>query len=227
MASPNLSPDPEFVSIYVIGAEDGPMKVGLSRKPLTRLAQLRVHCPDELLLHYDLKVPALDASTVEKYAHALLWQKRVRGEWFDVPTSAAIKAVDLGAVGVAAGRLPPSGRLRKPGRTGLSTKGGQEHLSPERAAMRDWYRERFVRVAAHNPFKRTDPDRHEDRATIRAAHDLIRAAAGETGVTIMRLVAGQGYRLCDLSGSDRQRKLFRNTYDRALDALTPEYFECR
>lgn len=74
---------------YVIGSQRGPHKVGLSRNPTRRLSQLQVGSPVALMLERSGPVSASDPDEVEAYAHWLLRESYVRGEWFKVTEEAA------------------------------------------------------------------------------------------------------------------------------------------
>jgi hypothetical protein len=80
-------------SLYVIGSDTGPQKIGVSANVARRLAVLQTHSPHALTAHHQAQ-PASDARLVERVAHALLAAKRLRGEWFDVSVEDAIAAID-------------------------------------------------------------------------------------------------------------------------------------
>lgn len=80
-------------SLYVIGGETGPQKIGISTDVGGRLAALQSHSPHVLVAHHQAQ-PASDARLVERVAHQLLAAKRLHGEWFDVSIAEAITAID-------------------------------------------------------------------------------------------------------------------------------------
>jgi hypothetical protein len=85
--------------IYVIKADDGLVKIGVSVNPSIRLAQLQRTSAASLALVY---VGALRSTgyAIEAEAHHTLASYRQSGEWFRCPVEAAIAAI-----GVAAHRL--------------------------------------------------------------------------------------------------------------------------
>jgi hypothetical protein len=84
-------------SVYVIRSHTGSIKVGVSTDPEARLSHMRVGSPTALALDYAAVVlsakdtDADDAAyTLESYAHALMKDKRLHGEWFDTTSNHAI-----------------------------------------------------------------------------------------------------------------------------------------
>jgi len=104
-AGKSASTDEVFA--YVIGAADGPMKVGLTRQPVERRAALQVGNHSELAIHHAVPVPKADARAVEAYAHWLISHSSIGGEWFGVSIGDAIEAVDSAIAAVAAGERAP------------------------------------------------------------------------------------------------------------------------
>ena len=92
--------------IYVIGPEEGPQKVGVTSTPTIRLAALSVG-GKALRIHATVAVQAIEATAVERYAHCLLYEYHVRGEWFDVPPHMAADAIVAAAAAVSEGHAPP------------------------------------------------------------------------------------------------------------------------
>ena len=103
-------------SLYVIGAEDGPLKIGISTDVGGRLAALQSHSPHALVAHHQAQ-PG-DARLVERVAHQLLAAKRVRGEWFDVSIDDAVAAINQAIALVESGDLS---LLRPPGADKMTT----------------------------------------------------------------------------------------------------------
>lgn len=83
--------------VYVIGREQGPIKVGVSSSPSGRLAQLQTGCPFKLeVLHTE---PMLDRNHALKHEadfHAVYADKRLHGEWFDLEPEYAIELIETG-----------------------------------------------------------------------------------------------------------------------------------
>lgn len=91
--------------LYVIAESDaGPCKVGHAANPRTRLALLQTGNPRRITLEYMAAVG--DAETAEQFAHTVLWETRILGEWFDVGVERATAAVRL-AVQEVEKVLPP------------------------------------------------------------------------------------------------------------------------
>ncbi len=79
--------------IYVIGPEDGPYKIGMSRRLKGRLAQLQMGHPDRLTIHHAESVNRQFAARIEGLVHTALADRRRGGEWFAVPFCDAIAAL--------------------------------------------------------------------------------------------------------------------------------------
>ena len=80
-------------SIYVIGPDGGPYKVGIARRPKRRIAELQTGNPCPLVLHYQTAVAASLARQVEQLTHRFLKPRQLTGEWFDVTLEQATGAV--------------------------------------------------------------------------------------------------------------------------------------
>jgi hypothetical protein len=78
--------------IYVIQSEAGPVKVGTSRKPHTRLFVLTRQQPYDAHIAWLARHPA--ELIVEEITHRKLARYRLRGEWFNVPVETAIAALN-------------------------------------------------------------------------------------------------------------------------------------
>lgn len=84
----------EKCAVYVIRAEGGFVKIGVSANPEQRLAELQTSHPRELLIEYlRWGKERREAFAVEKICHRQLEQYRATGEWFDVATDIAISTV--------------------------------------------------------------------------------------------------------------------------------------
>ena len=79
--------------VYVISASPEIHKIGISKSPDRRMRTLQQQTPHELKL--ELAVPHKDARFVEKTAHKHLSGDNLRSEWFSVPLSSAISAVEM------------------------------------------------------------------------------------------------------------------------------------
>lgn len=81
--------------IYVIGTEDGPVKVGISAYPRGRLATLQTGSSVKLdLLHLRPCRDRIHALWHEETFHLCHAETRLVGEWFDMPSDLAIESVD-------------------------------------------------------------------------------------------------------------------------------------
>jgi hypothetical protein len=77
--------------VYVIEGENGHHKIGVSRDPIARLAQLQTGSHVPLKFSYIGVTPGTGYD-IEARAHELLDAHRKQGEWFLVPASIAIGA---------------------------------------------------------------------------------------------------------------------------------------
>jgi len=96
--------------LYVICTPSGVRKVGYARDPYSRCigvsSQLGMRCA----LEYEAEIRDDMVRVAEKHAHALLWEKRTDGEYFDVDAGTARRAVDDAAYRVLMGngfKVPP------------------------------------------------------------------------------------------------------------------------
>lgn len=87
--------------LYVIRRSDGVRKVGRSRDPHQRMAQIYREVPhefrDALELEYQAELLADHIAKAETYAQSLLREWRYEGEWFQVDADTARRAVDAAA----------------------------------------------------------------------------------------------------------------------------------
>jgi hypothetical protein len=79
--------------VYVIGAYQQSVKVGLSECPEKRLADLQTSNPAKLRLHFKAEVAPDKVRFVEMQAHKALSGKRLAGEWFDCSPDEAEQAI--------------------------------------------------------------------------------------------------------------------------------------
>lgn len=92
---------PAFV--YVIGTPDGPVKVGVTNDVESRRSVLQVASLTALEISLSVPLSRREAFAVERHAHWLLKDQRVRGEWFRVASADAVKAVQAARHAVARG----------------------------------------------------------------------------------------------------------------------------
>jgi hypothetical protein len=82
--------------IYVIQADNGMLKIGISSNPSARLAQLRTASPSALSFAYIAALRS-DGRAVEAEAHRTLAGYRQNGEWFNCPAEMAVAAIGAAA----------------------------------------------------------------------------------------------------------------------------------
>lgn len=81
--------------VYVIGTEDGPVKVGMSDSPQSRLASLQTGSAVKLNLLFARKARDRDHALYhENMFHEVYAEHRMAGEWFDLPADEAIEGVE-------------------------------------------------------------------------------------------------------------------------------------
>lgn len=80
--------------VYVIGASDNPVKIGIASSLPERLGSLQIGNPDPLICHHFARVSSMRALAVEQAAHRVFADRHRRGEWFDVDWREAAAAVD-------------------------------------------------------------------------------------------------------------------------------------
>lgn len=205
--------------IYVITSDGGPVKVGYTVNTGERLSQLRASSPVPLELLHAEAVPYRDRQFVEKYAHALLWSRRVSGEWFDVTGEQALSAVKLAVVGTAEGRLPPSRTMREK-RPTVSPKRKQRETPW--GGGRDIAANKYADMCAPTAVSAGRYDPGADvarREALRAVNSRVREVCGPIAVTLLSLVVAQGCAVTSLPGSGRQAALFRQRIEEALDCV--------
>lgn len=78
--------------IYVIGAKDGPVKIGFTDKPFSRLATIRTASPVTVEMQGAFDVGNLHRE-MERTVHLVLRNERAAGEWFEVTAAKALAAV--------------------------------------------------------------------------------------------------------------------------------------
>ena len=70
--------------IYVIGSDDPPYKVGISKAPDQRLRSLQTGHPQKLRIHSLRETDAEKTKLLERVIHHHLKHYRTHGEWFDM-----------------------------------------------------------------------------------------------------------------------------------------------
>ena len=80
--------------VYVIGAQDNPVKIGHANRVETRLSSLQTGNPDELKILGKVVVPWDLAALIEKQTHLVLTPMHRRGEWYNVSAEVALRAIE-------------------------------------------------------------------------------------------------------------------------------------
>lgn len=101
---PEMKTLPAPAYVYVIGTDDGPQKIGIANDPKSRMAMLQIGNHASLVLSLAVPGTRIEALDVELYAHWLLRNFRVRGEWFNVSPDEAMKAVSEALEAVRSGK---------------------------------------------------------------------------------------------------------------------------
>lgn len=82
--------------IYVIGREQGPVKVGITSSPGARLSTIQTGCPFKIeILHLRECRDRQHAIEHEEIFHGVYGDRRLAGEWFDISADLAIEGVDV------------------------------------------------------------------------------------------------------------------------------------
>lgn len=82
--------------LYVVADRDGqgPVKVGISNKPVHRLAQHRKKTRRDLSIHFRVAFRCeFKALAAEESCLKTLKDNRVHGDWFDLPVSQIVELV--------------------------------------------------------------------------------------------------------------------------------------
>lgn len=152
----------ELVSVYVAGPLIGHQKIGAAKNVMRRIVYLRTGNPVHIDLAFSLEMEKARAFAVERYAHSLVGEHSVRGEWFDITQEAAIAAVKAASeavlVGKKATRIPGSG----PGRPKINEEQMPARLPEGTLARIDAVladkesRAGFLRLAVERELKRRE-----------------------------------------------------------------------
>ena len=93
--------------VYVVADGAGQLKVGVAAEPRRRLRQLQVGNARRLSLRRFVPFQGDDPEAVERYAHWLLRDHHVGGEWFVVDEKTAVVALLGAAMAVIKGLRAP------------------------------------------------------------------------------------------------------------------------
>jgi len=84
--------------IYIIGSENPPYKIGISKNPERRLKNLQTGHPHKLKIIELRKTDSKKTKLLESVIHKHLDRYRLNGEWFDIPLEKAINHVDFALI---------------------------------------------------------------------------------------------------------------------------------
>jgi hypothetical protein len=93
--------------VYVISAGPEKVKVGKANNPQQRMRDLQTGHYETLSLFHSVDCAIDEVMAAEHMAHALLREKRLRGEWFSVTPNEAREAVEKALDAVRRGIEPP------------------------------------------------------------------------------------------------------------------------
>jgi hypothetical protein len=79
--------------VYAIAAGSNAVKIGRSQKPAERMASLQTAHYEPLKLAFSLPCDEAQAALIERFAHVMLREKRLAGEWFGVTVEEATQAI--------------------------------------------------------------------------------------------------------------------------------------
>ena len=126
--------------LYVIGSETGPQKVGISYNPAQRLRSIINDPSHEFGRDLDLvsarRIDRASARKAERYAHWVLRDHHVKGEWFSATLDEAKTAIEAAGHAVEIGAEIPDPLFGGPGRPRLA-----EAVTPAERT-RKWREER-------------------------------------------------------------------------------------
>jgi predicted GIY-YIG superfamily endonuclease len=92
--------------VYVVAADEQPIKVGIAIDPAERLKRLRSGNPARLHLKAVLETTKDRAVRIERTLKAWMRDYRLFGEWFDVPSDEAIALLDRAAERFGGRKVP-------------------------------------------------------------------------------------------------------------------------
>jgi hypothetical protein len=92
-----MSDTPVTTYVYVIGRDEGPVKVGITTNLIARLRSMQTGCPFKLQLLYAMPAENRDnALWHERIFHDVYAEHRLEGEWFNLAAYEAIEGVQTG-----------------------------------------------------------------------------------------------------------------------------------
>ena len=83
----------EHAYLYVVGAADGPVKIGYSMVPAARLEALAKESGQKVFLAGEWPIDTRIAPAAERYVHWQLREHHIRREWFNVSQEIAVQTI--------------------------------------------------------------------------------------------------------------------------------------
>lgn len=84
-----------MIYLYVIGREEGPVKIGITIALRSRLSTIQTGCPFPIEILYWRILPNREiALDIEQCIHQVWEEKRLNGEWFDIDGDQGEEAVE-------------------------------------------------------------------------------------------------------------------------------------
>lgn len=81
--------------LYVIGAENGPVKIGITNSLTSRLAVIQTGCPFHAVLWFVWPLFSREEAAMhEQTIHLVYREHRLAGEWFDIPADQGREAIE-------------------------------------------------------------------------------------------------------------------------------------
>lgn len=121
--------------VYVISVNENVQKIGISKHPKRRLADLQTAHHAKLTLAAEVETDA--AQEVERFAHTMLRKRSLNGEWFNVKSWEAEWAIDYAIKALARGeRFAPEAHWPTLFERGLATTADDGHGTVEQAMYR-------------------------------------------------------------------------------------------
>lgn len=214
----------EAAFIYAMQAEcGGPIKVGHSSDPERRAAHLSRGLPSPIRVFAQKRCHPKDRLFVERYAHAIMWPRRVRGEWFDVTQEQAALALEIAVRQTEAGKLPPGlteraangfgpRRVRRAGFLDVLSRNYTADEARAALAYRDLFDdaeyEARARTMCRNDIGKID--------LLGEVHAAVAEAEGRAALTLLIEVIGKDCAVLDLPGSHRQAGYMKRVIKRCL-----------
>lgn len=84
--------------IYIIGSDNPPYKIGISKNPELRLKNIQTGHPHKLQILELRETDSKRTKLLESVIHKHLNNYRMTGEWFDIPLEKAILHVDYALI---------------------------------------------------------------------------------------------------------------------------------